>query len=87
MHLRTLKPFDDSGPDEAMNAKAKELAEDLLAVVKEKWMEAQAVNQQHQGGYNAPQGYGGYGGYGQQPAGGYPGVRPPKAPLQLASKA
>ncbi|KAG0151681.1 hypothetical protein CROQUDRAFT_86297 [Cronartium quercuum f. sp. fusiforme G11] len=43
-----------TGPDDAQNLKAKELAEDLLEVVKEKWAEAKAITEQAQAQYNTP---------------------------------
>ncbi|KAI9615061.1 hypothetical protein H4Q26_011599 [Puccinia striiformis f. sp. tritici PST-130] len=63
-----------TGPDDTQNIKAKELAEDLLEVVKEKWAEAKAVNDQAQAQYNTPMvnqpmymGFGGAPGQGQVP--------------------
>ncbi|KAA1082292.1 hypothetical protein PGTUg99_031673 [Puccinia graminis f. sp. tritici] len=56
------------------NIKAKELAEDLLEAVKEKWAEAKAINDQAQAQYNTPMvnqpmymGFGGVPGQGQVP--------------------
>ncbi|MBW0494785.1 hypothetical protein O181_034500 [Austropuccinia psidii MF-1] len=43
-----------TGPDDAQNIRAKELAEDLLEVVKEKWAEAKTINDQAQAQYNTP---------------------------------
>ena len=56
-----------SGPEQIMVDKAKEFAEDLLVVVREKWQEAKIVMEGGQvGGYGgAAQGYGGQ--YGQPP--------------------
>jgi hypothetical protein len=63
-----------SGPDDTQNIKAKELAEDLLEAVKEKWAEAKAVNDQAQAQYNTPMvnqpmymGFGGVPGQAQVP--------------------
>ena len=55
-----------SGPEQIMVDKARELAEDLLIVVREKWQEAKIVMEGGQtGGYGGNQGYGGQ--YGQPP--------------------
>ncbi|KAH9821786.1 hypothetical protein DFH28DRAFT_1104187 [Melampsora americana] len=43
-----------TGPDDTQNVRAKELADDLLEVVKEKWAEAKAMNDQVQAQYNTP---------------------------------
>lgn len=43
-----------TGPDDTQNLRAKELADDLLEVVKEKWTEAKAMNDQVQAQYNTP---------------------------------
>ncbi|EFP88278.1 uncharacterized protein PGTG_14362 [Puccinia graminis f. sp. tritici CRL 75-36-700-3] len=63
-----------TGPDDTQNIKAKELAEDLLEAVKEKWAEAKAINDQAQAQYNTPMvnqpmymGFGGVPGQGQVP--------------------
>ena len=60
-----------SGPDESQVVRAKEMAEDLLSVVKEKWAEAKAVmdqsgGQQGYGTYNSYNSYGYTGSYQQQ---------------------
>ncbi|PLW06430.1 hypothetical protein PCANC_23551 [Puccinia coronata f. sp. avenae] len=72
-----------TGPDDTQNIKAKELAEDLLETVKEKWAEAKAVNDQAQAQYNTPMvnqpmymGFGGVPGQGQVP--GMMGQMPPQ---------
>lgn len=73
-----------TGPDDSQNIKAKELAEDLLIVVKEKWAEAKAVNDQAQAQYNTPMinqpMYMGFGGVSAQ-AGHMPGM-PGQMPQQ-----
>ena len=57
-----------SGPDESQVVRAKEMAEDLLSVVKEKWTEAKTVldqsgGQQGYGTYNSYNSYGYTGSY------------------------
>ncbi|CAH7687465.1 hypothetical protein BY996DRAFT_4601163 [Phakopsora pachyrhizi] len=43
-----------TGPDDTQNIRAKEMAEDLLEVVKEKWAEAKLLIEQAQTQYNTP---------------------------------
>jgi hypothetical protein len=55
----------DSGPDPKEVERAKNLAEDLIAVVREEWQKAKAVIDQYSASLNVPQYYAGYQGYSQ----------------------
>jgi len=62
-----------SGPDERQLVAAKELAEDLLTVVREEHAKAIASMTQNMGGYGGGYQQGGQQGYGQGGYGGYAG--------------
>jgi len=69
----TISLNDISGPDERQLVAAKELAEDLLTVVREEHAKAIASMTQNMGGYGGGYQQGGQQGYGQGGYGGYAG--------------
>jgi hypothetical protein len=69
----TVSIYDISGPDERQLVAAKELAEDLLTVVREEHAKAIASMTQNMGGYGGGYQQGGQQGYGQGGYGGYAG--------------